>query len=142
MISGFQGRSCGLDLGSLLTPAVLEKVNKARDNQKYKSSEAANKLYNSDSKKDITGDSLLRYFNTGVSKDGYWNSNYAKLQLEDAVDCLQSVYPDCDYMFLYDQSSGYTKLREDGLAISNMNLSYGGAVPDMHNTKILEVGEC
>ena len=40
-------------------------------------------------------------------------------------------------MFLYDQSSGHTKLREDGLAISNMNLLYGGAVPDMHDTKIL-----
>ena len=33
MISGFQGRSCGLGLGSLLAPEVLEKVNKARDNQ-------------------------------------------------------------------------------------------------------------
>ena len=43
--------------------------------------------------------------------------------------------------FLYDQSSGHTKLRSDGLSASNMNMLYDSAVPNMHDTKISEVGE-
>jgi len=31
-------------------------------------------------------------------------------------------------------------MREDGLAVANMNVSYGGAVTTMHNTVIREVG--
>ena len=81
----------------------MEKVNQTQDNEKNKSSQAANILNNSDSKEDITDDPLLHYFNTGVSKDRYWNSNHAKLWLEDAVDFLEIMYSECDYIFLYDQ---------------------------------------
>ena len=33
MVSGFQSRVCGLGLGPLLTPKVLEEINKTRNNK-------------------------------------------------------------------------------------------------------------
>ena len=54
-----------------------------------------------------------------------------------------SIYfppPNFDYLFLYDQSSEHTKVREDGLVVSNMNVAYGGAVASMHETTVGEIG--
>lgn len=42
--------------------------------------------------------------------------------------------------FLFDWSSGPTKMRPDGLNISNMNASYGCAVASMWDTNVAEVG--
>ena len=63
-----------------------------------------------------------------------------KIQLEDCVDCLEVIFPTFDFVFLFDQSSGHTKLRVDGLNANNMNVSYGGVINEMHNTEIKELG--
>ena len=99
MVSGFQSRACGLGLGHLLSPKVLEEINKTRKNKNYCPSEGASILYNTDNKKEITDDPLYIYFNTGASKDGYWTSSHAKIQLGDAIDCLKVIFPECDYLF-------------------------------------------
>jgi hypothetical protein len=49
-------------------------------------------------------------FRSGVQHEGYWNSSHAKLQLEDAVDAISTIFPQVDYAFLFDQSSGHTKM--------------------------------
>ena len=139
MVSGFQSRETGLGLGTLLTDLIRSKVNENRKGSKYISKEDANLVNSSDLKKDIFDDPLLRYFHAGANKDGYWTSSHAKLQLEDCLDFLAVIFPNYDYLFLYDQSSGHTKMRDDGLLVSNMNISYGGAVNTMHDSVIKEL---
>ena len=58
-----------------------------------------------------------------------------KIQLKDCVDCLEVIFPAFDFILLFGQSSGHTKLRVDWL-----NVSYGGVINDMHNTEIKELG--
>jgi len=60
--------------------------------------------------------------------------------LEDVQDVLAVVFPDFDFIYLCDQSSGHMKHREDGLLVLNMNSSFGGAATTMRDTVINEVG--
>ena len=126
MISGFQSREFSLGLGSRLTPDILSKINESRKGCKYLSSEDAKLISRDEYKHDINDDPALRFFEAGINKDGYWNSSHIKIQLEDIVDCLVVIYPEFDFKFLFDQSSGHCKVRGDGLVISNMNVNYGG----------------
>jgi hypothetical protein len=48
------------------------------------------------------------------------------MQLEDCVDVLQHIYPQYDYLFLFDHSSGHDKQREDGLNDKKKTKSFGG----------------
>ena len=57
------------------------------------------------------------------------------------ADCLSVIFPNFDFMFMYDQSSGHCKKREDGLVVNNMNVNYGGKVTNMRNTVINEIGD-
>lgn len=75
-----------------------------------------------------------------MNHDGYWNGSYSKIQLEDVVDCLSHIFPHFYFVFLFDQSSGYIKLRSDGLNTSKMNISYGGAVNLIRDTTVSEIG--
>ena len=45
-----------------------------------------------------------------------------------------------DFLFVYDQSSGRIKLREDGRVSSNMNMSYDRVLTHIHNTTIKDLG--
>ena len=76
-----------------------------------------------------------------MNHDGYWNGLYSKIQLEDIVDCLSHIFPNFYFCFLFDRSSGHTKMRPDGLNPSNMNISYGGAVSNMRDTTVSEIGK-
>ena len=87
-----------------------------------------------------TYDPCLSFFRSGVHHEGYWNSSHTKLQIEDVVDAVKTVFPQFDFVFLFDQSSGHTKMRSDGLHMQNMNVSHGGAVGMMHDTVLHEVG--
>ena len=75
-------------------------------------------------KEKLTSDPCLQFFHSGANFEGYWNSSHTKLQLEDTMNVLTEVYPDHDFLFLFDQSSGHTKMREDGLDINKMNVAY------------------
>jgi hypothetical protein len=59
-------------------------------------------------------DPSLAFFRTaGVQHEGcYWNisSHNTKLQLEDVVDALSTIFPQFDLVILFDQSSGHTKM--------------------------------
>ena len=77
----------------------------------------------------------MRYFYAGINNDGYYNSSHAKVQLEVVIDCMKVLYPGFDIAYLYDQSSGHTKLRPDELSANNMNVAPGGTVPSMRVTR-------
>ena len=58
------------------------------------------------------------------------------IQLEDVINCLFILFPNFDYLFLYDQLSGHTKVREDGLVVDNINVTYEGAVSAIRETSV------
>ena len=61
-------------------------------------------------------------------------------QLEDVCDCLSVIFSSFEFVFLFDQSSGHTKKRNDGLVASRLNVSYEGGSPSMHDTNIKDFG--
>jgi hypothetical protein len=143
MASGFTAREFGLGLGLRLTPEVRHEINTShRQNKAYVSTADAELVTTSPNKTDFKDsyDPCLAFFRTGVQHEGYWNSSHAKLQLEDVVDALTTIFPQFDLVFLFDQSSGHTKMRIDSLHMRNMNVSHGGSVGMMHDTIIQEVG--
>jgi hypothetical protein len=143
MASGFTAREFRLGLGSRLTPAIHNEINEShRRNKSYMSMGDTELVKGSTIKRDFKDlyDPSLAFFRTGVQHEGYWNSSHAKLQLEDVVDALSTIFPQFDLVFLFDQSSGHMKMRIDSLHIHNMNVSHGGSVGMMHDTIIGEVG--
>jgi hypothetical protein len=70
-------------------------------------------------------------FRYGQAHDGHWTHRHMKIQIEDLIDVLKVVFPSYNFLLLFDQSSGHTKKREDGLNTFNVNREHGGRVPDM-----------
>ena len=63
-----------------------------------------------------------------------------KLQLEDVYDCLDHIFPQFNFLIMFDQSSDHMKMRLDVPNIGNMNASYEGAATHMHKSIITKVG--
>jgi hypothetical protein len=78
----------------------------------------------------------VKLFEYGANKEGYWNYEWMMLQTEDCIDVLQALYPQYDYIFMFDHSNGHDRKRENGLSANSMNKSFGGAQPKMRETMI------
>ena len=115
---------------------LLTQVNHSRLHSKYADEEAAIEVYVSALKKDLKKSPFLVYFEYGESKEGYWNYSHMVCQFEDCVDDLKILHPTYHFVFLFDQSSGYSKQRPDGLNATRMNKSFGGRNKLMRETKI------
>jgi hypothetical protein len=146
MISAFVSRSFPsgfvVDCGEFLTDEKLAAINARRlqgPNKHYISTDAAEEIYGTTVKKPIQDASpFCRLFEYGADREGYWNYSHMALQLEDLVDCLVILFPGHDFVFLFDQSSGHGKKRTGGLSPLDMNVDWGGAVPNMHETVLTQ----
>ena len=58
------------------------------------------------------------------------------LQFEDCVDILQYMYPDFDFIFLFDHSNGHDRMQPNGLNINKIGIRFGGKQPHMRHTLI------
>ena len=107
-----------------------------REGNKYKDEDAATYLLGSSLKKPLDGSPFVRYLNYGQGKDGYWTYKHMILQIEDCGDCLTYLYPDHDYEFELDHSSGHNAERPDGLSTSStvLNLGWGGKQRKMRSS--------
>ena len=141
MCSGFQSHKFGLGLRNLLSDDVISIVNNNRRGKNYLSELDAQIVNNSIYKNLLTDNPAMRYFDAGINKDGYWSSSHLKLQLEDLINRLTVIFPQSDYYVMLDQSSGHCKVREDGLLVNRMNVSYGGKISCMRETTVTGVGE-
>jgi len=74
----------------------------------------------------------------GASNEGYWNYDRMVLQLKDCVDVLKCLYPQYDFLFLFDHSCGHHKQQPNGLNAENMLESYGGQQSILRSTVIKE----
>ena len=84
-----------------------------------------------------TNNPFYTEFEYGANKEGYWNYELTVLQLEDCTDYTSALYPNFDFIFLFDHSCGDDKQREDGLNAENMEKGYGGKQSKLRDTKIL-----
>jgi hypothetical protein len=57
-------------------------------------------------------------------------------QLENCADIMKTIYPQYDYLFLFDHSCGHDKQQPSGLNAENMSKLYGGKQCYLHDTKI------
>ena len=58
------------------------------------------------------------------------------LQLEDCADVVKTLYPQFQFLFLFDHSCGHDRARDDALNVRNMNRGFGVSQPAMHESVI------
>ncbi|KAG7357055.1 hypothetical protein IV203_001743 [Nitzschia inconspicua] len=124
MLSAFQSRLTGF--GREMSTDELQKVNEQRLNKTYWDGEAALEVLKSTSKPPLTASPFVRKLLIGINKEGYWNSNHMAVQFEDVVDCLKVLYPNHEFVFLFDHSQGHSRKRKGALDVNSMNVSFGG----------------
>jgi hypothetical protein len=59
------------------------------------------------------------------------------LPFEDIVDCLLVLYPEFDFIFLFNHSQGHARKLNGALNALHMSIHFGGLQPVMRNTTIL-----
>ncbi len=133
MISAFISRDTGLGLE--IDAAMLRRINL----QKYADEYAANDILKAVEKEDLIESPFVKYFELRANNEGYWGYHHMVLQLEDCTDCLKVAYPDFDFVFLFDHSSGHSKKRHGGLDAANMNSGFGGGQPFMRYSNIIQI---
>jgi hypothetical protein len=57
---------------------------------------------------------------------GYWCGNDVYTQLNHAITVFEILHPGCKGLFLFDSSTGHSKMAEDALLAQNMNSGPGG----------------
>ena len=129
-------------LGIHVTETQLEEINKMkRKSKKYLSTNSAMNVNGNTQKQCFTSTHLLmKYFDFGIHKEGYWTHDHMALQNEDVYDILSCLYPQYDLAILSDQSSGHEKRREDALHAPSMSVNWGGQQCAMHKTVIRDIG--
>jgi hypothetical protein len=60
------------------------------------------------------------------------------LQLEDCVDCLKELYPNFDFILLFDHSNGHDRMKPDGLNDRRVSKNFGGKQPKMRSSVLTD----
>jgi hypothetical protein len=76
---------------------------------------------------DVAYDSTV-LIKPGANSDGYWkNSDLVRQVSEKAIPIFRILHPNCDGLFIFDNSQNHHAKAPDALSVSNMNLRDGGA---------------
>ena len=137
MLSAFVSRELGF--GRSLTEDELTRINNERRIGKtFTDQQAADEIYNKTHYKPLLTESpFVKYLYIGANNDGFWNGFHMSLQFEDVVDCLMVLYPEFEFVFLFDHSQGHARKRNGALNAFQMSKTFGGAQPVMRDTTIL-----
>ncbi len=97
-----------------LSQQQLQKVNEARQATKYSDQEAAKEIRGKifkeslDNFKDPLDNSpFVLQFEYGANNQGYWKYDHMILQMEDCINVVKNLWPQFDYVFLFDHSCGH-----------------------------------
>jgi hypothetical protein len=134
MISAFVSREFGFGLS--LSDADLQKVNEHRQGKHYSDRLAAVEKRGSSAKLPFQNSPFVVEFEYGANSEGYWTYDHMVLQFEDCIDVMEVLYPDFEYVFLFDHSCGHDRKRPDGLCVNSIRKGFGGKQPMMRDTKI------
>jgi hypothetical protein len=78
---------------------------------------------------------FLSKFDYGVTAQGYcWTYDHMVLQFED---CVNILYGNYGYLFLFDHSCGNDRKRPDDLCVNSIREGFGGKQAEMRATKIV-----
>ena len=108
MVSSFCCRELGF--GCPISASVLDAINAQRENQNYCDEKAGIEVHGSPKKQKLTSTPFTRTIEYGNNKEGYWNYNRMVLQMEDVAQVLKFLYPQFDYVFLFDHSNGHDRI--------------------------------
>jgi hypothetical protein len=78
----------------------------------------------------------LQELEYGANNKGYWTYESMVLQLEDCVDCVKALFPQYDYLFLFDHSNSHDCTKPDGLSTIRIRKLFGGKQPLMRDSKL------
>jgi hypothetical protein len=106
MISTFVSREFGF--GLTLSQQQLRKVNGARRATKYSDQEAAKEIRGKIFKDPLDNSPFVLQFEYGANNQGYWKYDHVVLQMEDCIDFVNNLWPQFEYVFLFDHSCGMT----------------------------------
>ena len=137
MISAFTSRELGY--GPIeLTQDQLDLVNKKRRGRTftYSDKDAAVALFGTATKPELTKSPFVFWLDYGANADGYWNYERMVIQLEDCIDVLQVLYPQFEFVILFDHSNGHDRLQPNGLSTTKIGIRYGGKQPKMRSSKL------
>jgi hypothetical protein len=87
-------------------------------------------------KKDLTCSPFIIEFEYGAGNEGYWNYDKMVVQLENCADIMKCIYPQYDYLFIFDNSCWYDEQQPNGLNAESMPKLYGGKQSYFHDSKI------
>jgi len=79
---------------------------------------------------------LLRFFEFGEQREGYFTHIEVKAQMHDMLDVMAITNPNIQIQAMVDNSGTHNSKGLDGLNEVTMSLGYGGAQPPMHSTKL------
>ncbi|KAI2499926.1 hypothetical protein MHU86_14547 [Fragilaria crotonensis] len=136
MLSAFQSRETGF--GVHISRMQMDEINETRRGTNYADMDAAIAIHGQVAKKNLEESPFVVSFELGTNNEGYWTYNHMSIQFEDCVDCIKVLYPQFDFVFLFDHSQGHAKKLMGGLDAYSMNRGYGGAQPMMRESKIKE----
>ena len=123
MVSAFQSHETGFSIN--ISETQLGEINHAHWGQHYVDKDAAMAIHGHTAKKELLHSPFVVYFELGANNEGYWTYNHMAIQFEDCVDCLEVIYPQFDFAFLFDHSQGHAKKLVNGLDACSMNKGYG-----------------
>jgi hypothetical protein len=135
MYSLFVSRATGVGFGSFWTEEIQQIVNQNRQGKKYFDEEAAIEVLGKSEKDPLLSDPANRKFNYGGA-NGWWTGNHVIVQVEDCIDAFFTIFPSFHPVFLFDNSTGHSKGRRNGLNVNNMNKNFGGKQDKLHSSVV------
>jgi len=72
----------------------------------------------------------------GSNGDPWWDTDQLLVQVQSAIEIFKEAHPDCQALFVFDQSSAHVSLPLDALKAFTLNKSNGGAQCKQKNTVI------
>ncbi|KAJ3978884.1 hypothetical protein F5890DRAFT_1559520 [Lentinula detonsa] len=72
----------------------------------------------------------------GSNGDAWWDTEQLLTQVKDAISIFEEMHPECQALFIFDQSSAHASLGPDALCAWDMNKSDGGKQRKQRDTVI------
>ncbi len=129
MYSLFVSRVLGAGFGTFWDDEIWE--SQRRQGAKYLDEEAAIEVVGKIEKEPLLTDPANRKIFYG-GESGYWNGNHVIVQTEDCFIVFFTIFPSYIPLFLFDNSTGHSEGRKNGLNINNMNKNFVGKQQKLH----------
>jgi hypothetical protein len=70
----------------------------------------------------LDGATSRKLFFAGANRDGYWTSKDMMAQLTQVIPLFEALHPNCEGVFIFDQSSNHNAFPDDALFVPRMTL--------------------